>query len=507
MKTNSRRFQSISRFFTRLGNSLVEFLISPPLIMYRGWNGLFLGLLFGAGLFQWLKFLSWGKGPFTFHDWSEITAPRLAFLQDAVTQGVLPLHTASTEALGNITTRFLAVPDMILSPQIFLLRYLELGAFVLLQVSLMYTLGFWGLIQFRKRFQLSLLAFTILFCLYHFNGHILAHISVGHLTWGGYFLLIWFVMLVFDLLDGKKSWRWVTQVACLLLAILLQGAYHQFVWCLLFLGFLGIFSIQNFIPIIKAAIFTVLASLARLLPPFILLGQFNNQFMGGYRDMLSILLCLFTLQLPRSQTGFEDVSGGLTTWESTLYIGLLGAVFLFYFGFWRAAAPEKASHNYRVVLLPSLGLVFLSLGRIYQSIRELLPLPLFTGERISSRMVSLAFVFILALAVIEFQHWLSKAKHPHLTVMLVILLILLGANDLWQNYIVWSFGSVSGEFPVQGFTPSQWVVANDPGDIPYLRLVWVGAAITVATVVFLLAMTWKEHRTHLQKKITKRRTT
>ena len=500
MKTSTRRFDLMPQFITRFGDSLVEFLTSPPLQKYQGWNGLFLSLLFGSGLYQWLKFLNWGRGPFTFHDWSEITAPRLAFLQDAMLKGVLPLHTASTEALGGITARFLAVPDMILSPQIFLLRYMEVGAFVLLQVCLMYALGFWGLIQLRKRFQLSLLAFSILFCLYHFNGHILAHLSVGHLTWGGYFLFIWFVLLIFDFVDGKTSWRWVTQVACLLLAILLQGSYHQFIWCLLFLGFLGIFSIRNLFAILKAAVFAVLASMVRLLPPFMLLGQFNNQFIAGYRDVLSIVLCLFTLQLPRSQTNFEDISGGLTTWESTLYIGLLGAAFLLYFGFWRAIGEGKASHNYRVVLLPALGLVFLSLGRIYQSLREVIPLPLLTGERISSRMTSLAFVFVLALAVIEFQHWLNKAKFPHLTVMLVSLLILNGVNDLWQNYIIWSFGSVSGEFPFQGFTPSQWVVANDPGDTLYLRLVWLGAAITAASLIFLLAMTWKEQRTHLQKR-------
>jgi hypothetical protein len=500
MKSGNRRLHSLSLWIAHLGNSLVECLISPPLPKHRGWNGLVLSLLFGAGLYQWLKFLSWGKGPFTFHDWSEITAPRLAFLKDAVTRGVLPLHTASPAALGGITTRFLAVPDMILSPQIFLLRYLDLGAFVLLQVSLMYALGFWGLIQLRKRFQLSLLAFTVLFLLYNFNGHLLAHLSVGHLTWGGYFLFIWFVLLVFDLLEGKTSWKWVAQVTVLLLVLLLQGSYHPFIWCLLFMGFLAVFSIQNFFPLLKAAVFAVLASLARLLPPFILLGQFNNQFMAGYRDVLSILLCLFTLQLPRSETGFDDVSGGLTTWESTLYIGILGAAFLIYFGFFRTAAEGKATRKFRVVLLPALGLVFVSLGRVYQGIREVLPLPLLTGERISSRMVSLAFVFILVLAAIEFQHWLSKVKSPPLTVALVSLLILLGTGDLWQNYVTWSFGKVSGEFPVQGFTPSQWVVANDPGDILYLRFVWIGAAITAVTLIFLLIMTWKEHRTHYPKR-------
>ena len=42
----------------------------------------FKGFLFIIGLAAWGWFLNWGSIPFDFHDWSEITAPRLAFLQE-----------------------------------------------------------------------------------------------------------------------------------------------------------------------------------------------------------------------------------------------------------------------------------------------------------------------------------------------------------------------------------------------------------------------------------------
>jgi len=473
-------------------NLLVDFLASPPLRKFSWANLSFLSLLFVGGLYQWCKFLNWGKGPLNFHDWADITGPRLTFLQDAMVKGIVPLHTANTEALGGITTRFMSIPDVFLSPQIILLRYLDLDTFIIFQLGLMYTLGFLGLLQLRKKFKLSTLAFSIIFLLYNFNGHILAHFSVGHFTWGGYFLFIWFALLIFDLLEGKSSWHWVTNFALLLLAILLQGSYHQFVWCILFMLFLAIFSIKNMYAIIKAVTFSILISMVRLLPPFILLGKFNNQFIAGYRDILSIINCLTHLLIPRSPIALEDVSPGISTWESTLYVGIIGAAFLFYFGIWRAKANSDAGYSYKVLLLPALCLTFLSLERIFQTFRELFPLPLLTGERISSRMISLAFVFILVLATIEFQNWLNQSQASKISIIIPGILILLGANDLWQNYVLWSFGRASGEFPVQGFTAAQWYVANDWSDTQYLSLIVLGLAISILCLAFLIYKVWKE---------------
>jgi hypothetical protein len=487
-------------FLSRTGNTAVEFLVSPPIRKFRWVNLVCLSLLFGGGLYQWCKFLNWGRGPLNFHDWAEITAPRLTFLQDAMIRGLLPLHTAYTEALGGITTRFMAIPDVILSPQIILLRYLDLSAFIIFQLSLMYTLGFWGLLLLRKKFELSILAFTYIFLLYNFNGHILAHFSVGHFTWGGNFLFIWFTLFVFELIEGKTSWRWVTKFAILLFAILLQGSYHQFVWCILFMLSLAIFSIKNIVTIIKGVAFSILISMVRLLPPFILLGKFNNQFIEGYRDTLSILNCLTHLQIPRSQTAFEDVSAGMSTWESTIFVGVIGAAFLIYFGFRRTTTNANSNHSYKLLLLPALCLTFLSLERVFETFRKLLPLPLLTGERVSSRIFSLAFIVILVLATIEFQSWLNQSKASKITILIPVLSLLLEVNDLWQNYVLWSVGRVSGEFPVKGYSASQWYVANNWGDTQYLSLIVLGFIISMVSLVFLICKLWTDNINQSEKR-------
>ncbi len=480
-----------------IGRAVLDFLISPPTKKYRWVNLAFLALLFIAGLYAWGRFLNWGRGNLSFHDWAYITLPRLTFLKDAVTRGLLPLHTANTEALGGITTRFMAIPDVILSPQIILLRFLNLGRFLIINVGLLYALGFIGLLVLRRRYGLSNLAFMAIFLFFNFNGHILAHISVGHFNWVGSFLFSWFALLVFELLESKTDWRWVAKFSVLLFVILLQGSYHQFVWCILFMCFLAVFSIKHIVPIAKGVGFALLISMVRILPPFILLGKFDNQFIAGYHDALSMFSSLLHFQSIYSPIGLLDPSAGLSVWEWTIFIGVIGTFFLFYFGMWRPIS-NPADNQRKVILLPALCLAFLSLDRVYLAVRTLLPLPILTGERISSRMVYLAVIMLLILATIEFQSWLNGSRSSKLVLMVPILLLLLAINDLWQNFTLWSVTNVKGGFPEQGYDPTQWFVANDWSDRPYLTLILIGSVVTILSLAFLIYKSLKANQPKAQ---------
>ena len=92
---------------------------------------LYLSLLLALILAGWGYFLNRGDIPFDFHDWAEVNAPRLAFLKDAITKGELPLHMPDSSALRGVTDRYMALPDIILSPQVILLRWMPVGIFVL----------------------------------------------------------------------------------------------------------------------------------------------------------------------------------------------------------------------------------------------------------------------------------------------------------------------------------------------------------------------------------------
>lgn len=459
---------------------------------FRWLRWVWLAGLYLGGVFLWGKFLNWGAIPFDFHDWAEISAARLAFVRDAVLKGVLPLHMNDAAHLRGITDRYLAIPDAVFSPQLLLLRFLEVGPFFLVNTLLLYTLGCLGLLWLRRRFSLSLLAFSILFLLFNFNGHILAHTSVGHATWGGYFLFPWLAALIFRLLDGEQGWRWVAQVSLLLFFIYLQGSFHHFVWALFFLGFLGLSSWKHLWPALKALVFAVLLSMVRILPPALELGKFDNEFLGGYPSVLDLLQAMVVIKLPAEALAVRSPLNLLGWWEFDLYIGVLGAVFFFFFGVFRWLKGRRPGSGYPALLLPVTALAVLSLGRIYRLVM-LLPLPLVAGERASIRFIILPFVILLILAVVEFQEWLRSARLSPLLRLAGLGGMLALGHDLWQHFKVWQ---VTSAYPAFAHTPVDLAIkiVGNRSDPPYFAALTAGFVISLTALGVLIFLVWRESR-------------
>ena len=120
---------------------LVEAVFNPEIEKRSPWFGwLWLAGLYLGVAALWAKFLNYGKIPFDFHDWAEVSAARYAFLRDAVIKGVLPLHMPDASALRNVTDRFMSIPDVTLSPQVLLMRFMDVGPFLLVNLLILYTL-------------------------------------------------------------------------------------------------------------------------------------------------------------------------------------------------------------------------------------------------------------------------------------------------------------------------------------------------------------------------------
>ncbi len=149
-----------------------------------------------------------------------------------------------------------------------MLHFITLGAFVVAHILLLYSLGYAGLLWLRRKFSLSLVPFIILFILFKFflNGHSPAHLAIGHLKLGGYFLFPWFAILVFQLVEGERRWTWIAKTSLLLFAIFHQVSFHQFVWLLIFLALLAVAKRGYFLTAAGGALFAVLLSLVRILP-------------------------------------------------------------------------------------------------------------------------------------------------------------------------------------------------------------------------------------------------
>ena len=387
---------------------LVEDFFIPASSRFSRWlNPVWQAVLYLIGILHWCLFLNWGKVPFDLHDWTQ-TGAYFSFLRQAFLTNQLPLHIGS--ALAE-TDRYLAQPETLISPQAYLLRFLEPGLFTLVNFLILYTVGFIGLMLLQKRYKLAPLAFSVLFLLYNFNGQITAHYAVGHREWTGYFFLPFFVLLLLQVLEGAKpGWKWILFVSLTMFAMMLQGAFHFVIWCGIFLLAWGLFSPRKYlVPALLAILFSLLLSLFRLLPPAIQYFGAGKAFISGFPTVTDLFAAMVVLKYPA-----EALAGpfkSLGWWELDSYIGLIGLCFLVFYGVyqtWRKGSGSKS------LLAPIAVVTFLSIGQIYSVINHL-PLPLADSERISSRFFILPLVVLVILASIHFQEHMNRLGPRNLT--------------------------------------------------------------------------------------------
>ena len=453
-----------------------------------GW----MAALYLVGLAAWALFFNWGYISFEYHDWAEVTGPRLAFVRDAVQKGELPLHMNGTGALRGVTDRYLSIPDAILSPQMILIGAMSLGRFILVDVLLLYTAGFLGLAWLSRRYRLSPLVFSVFFLLFNFNGYPVDRLSVGHLNnFGGYFFLPWFAGLVLQLFEKEQGWPRVAKMALVQFLVVCQGGFNQFVWSLIFLGLVGVFNWTKIGLVVKAGLFSGLVNLFRILPPALELGRFDHGFLSGYPTLVDLFNALAVLRGPAEAASFRPAGSPLGWWEYDLYVGLAGLLFLLGFGLVAGLRRRGEPGGLRPLLLPLLAITILSIGQMYAPLANS-PIPLVNAVRVSTRMMVLVLVFVLILAAIHFQRWLGERNLDWRERLAVIGVLALGGYEIGLHFALWSMTSAAKAFARTPADLSLQVAANHP-DPAYTTMLAVGAGIALLAAGFLVVASSRRH--------------
>jgi hypothetical protein len=447
--------------------------------------------VFALGLYWYWIFFDHGANNVLFHDWANVTAPRYQFLKSAVQELQFPLHISDPGAFHGYTYRYLSVPDTLISPQLIMLGWLAITRFNLFNICILYTLGFLGLLVLKNKFHISLIPFTALALLFNFNGNILAHLSVGHENWGGYFLFSWFAWLVFRLLEGDRSWKWTFGMSSLMFIIWLQGAFHQYIWLLMMLALIAIFVPRTFWFVVRAGVLILVLSAFRLLPAILSYGNYVGGFDNGFITPGVLLNYLVFMANPDELKYFMMGTGPVIgSWELTTFIGLVGTIFVIYFGLYRGLLTNKAP--FRSLMLP-LGIMLILTGGLFYVVDQL-HIPLLSGERISSRMISVVLAFGLIMAAERFQRWLDNSDRKPFLAAASLMAFSTTGLDLWLNLNVWRVSHSSKQFDWVYFDPKKWFVKNDYSDTLYLGLVFGGLAISLVTFIVLAVLSWREMR-------------
>lgn len=485
-------------------SELIQSLFDPEVEKrHPFYSFVWLALLYLIGIYFWGVFFNWGHTPLNYHDWKGINIPRLDVIRDAFVYGEFPLHVTRVEMLHLVTDRYFAMPDIITTPQQIILYWIDVDTFAILDLLLGFTIGALGLYLFKRKYNLSLFAFSIMYFLVSFNGYVQSHYSVGHITWGGYFLFPLLILLATDFIDGKQDWSWVAKVSFLMFYMVLVGSQHHFVWSLIFLGGLGIMVWNKIGWILSAGFFGGMISAFRLLPPLLVITAIKAtgeyEFRLGFpriQDVFSSLVFVrpWDYYFPSLPAVFIDSTH---YWEFNIYVGLAGTLIILWFGVVRWVIDLRAEKRFLKLMLPTLLVFLLAIGQNYKLAGFTL-IPLFATERVTSRMVGLPLVVVIMIAAYFLDESLKK-KPSLMRYILAVFGLFWLVRDLFFHVNFWGVKAISaalikgyGRVFVQGNS-----LANH-SDPLYINVLLIGIALTLIFSVLLLALVYREKYLHVK---------
>jgi len=462
--------------------------------LVRGW----IAAQYLAGALVWACVMGWGTAPLNYHDWTDINVPRLLFVQQALREGHWPLHMAGTASLHGVTDRFLTLPDVITTPQMLLLVVMPVPAFVVVDTLIEFTIGFVGVWLLRRYVGWSLYAWTFVTWLMLLNGHILAHYTVGHVTWGAYFAFPFVWLLLFRFLDGDASWRLIAAFAGVMGYMVIAGGQHHMTWVMLFVGIMALFCGRRaWWPLVAVAASGLVAAV-RLLPPVLEIRSFHEAGLVsdiiGYPSFTHLLSSLVVLR--REHPAFNEALPA-NIWffdsayfEFNAYVGLAGAIVIAIFGvrYW-----VQHSQRYRPLMVPALAMTAMSLGTVYRIVRAS-GIPLFDSERYTARMFILPLTLLIIMAGLHLDDFLRRRAHSVWQRSVALIGLAFIVLDLLTNAMT-STLTVSARL----FGPSTFDMAGTAvrlrADAAYTNLLLAGLAITLSASALLAWLVFRERRT------------
>lgn len=442
-------------------------------------------MLYLLGVAHWTLFLERHGLGFEALDWKEQHQYH-SVLSRAVEEGRVPWH-VDKEFHG--TDRFLASPQLPLSPQILLLPWFGFERYVLFNALLLYSIGFWGSVALSRRYSLSLASSTALILLVHFNGHLTAHLAVGHVIWLGTHLFPWLLLVICRVAEDQGSPRSPAWAALLLLALFLQGHFHAVLWWWFLLGLLALWKRGVWLRFSALTVgLSALLCLGRLVPAVITYRD-AYVFQGGFPTLLEMARGLVEIR-PLTRERIGTALGEIPVWELDHYVGPLGLAFLLYFGVWSwfrdrggrvGEAHLQGSRVGDALLAPLATLAVLSMSMIYGVFHTL---PLFGAERVTARFLILPLVAGALLAAIRLQHWLTERHVAGRPPWWLLLGLFQGAAALGAHSRVWAVSRiVPTARELDADLSLDFVSRADP---LYRQALVASAAVSVATLLALV---------------------
>ena len=419
---------------------------------------------FGVAMLIWL--FRAGQFPWTEGDWREEWTFFLAWKQ-AFGDGTLPYY-LGTAMQG--TERYLANLQTPMMPYVAGLALVSVKTFLLCHIIAVYIAGFLGAIALRRELALGLLPWMMFVFVFTLNGHIVSHLSVGHLPWLAYFLMPWVLWSALRTVRGDSSARNVITCAAAFAAMILIGGWHVFVWSLIFMIVTCVARPRRLVVLLQIGGLTAVLASIRLVPGVATFGTGINTFIAGFPTVASM---------------FESLAGTpvrhalLDQWELDTYVGGVGFILLCL-----GAAPFRTSARQplNALLLPSAVLIILSFGDSYRE--TLFRLPGFVSDRVTTRLLIVPVLWLALAGLVRADGWSRRATPGFSMVVLIggwfLALQLLLRAQAWRPHT----GPPAAMLPAE-------VLKAMPVEPAYFWAFWIGAAVSLATAVTVASFAYR----------------
>jgi hypothetical protein len=432
-----------------------------------------LAVLFALGAFHWAWFVEYGHVTFRIHDWGQEHI-YYSVIRQGINTGSIPFHMSMR---FHQTDRFMSIPDTNYMPWVVMLPSMSAGRFIMLDLLILYTLGFIGWLLLMRKYGLSLISFAFFFLIFNFNGHIIDHIAVGHTAWSGYFLLPFFFLFLMEMLEGRTGWPTSLKLGFILFAMMLKGSFHLYIWCLMFLTLLLVFNRRYARTTFAAMAVSAVLSMFKLAPAaYTLLGR-QEKFIWSYPTLRDLIDAMTTIRLEAPDR--LRYWGNAGWWEFDMYIGLIGLAVLVYFGICLrfSKRDDLGDLKFGALDLPLVLMVVLSVSYFYAFLTRI-PIPLLRSERVATRFVILPVIGLALLSSLRLERLLKRAGRSLRVWVISIAALATMALGFLDHSFLWSVGrleritELKAEPPVPGL-----IVRDDPG---YKLVVVLSLAVTIA---------------------------
>ena len=335
--------------------------------------------------------------------------------------------------------KYFAIPYIIVSPQIFLLKFISINDFIFIHILISCSIGFIGIIKFHKNFNLNTLSFFTLVMFFYLGGFWTNRISVGHIQNSFYFAIPTFLWLLYDFLHNRNTIRSSFIFAIFLFIGLMQGSLHVIYQYIFVLFIFTIFSIKKSPYFLLIFVTFILLSLYFIIPN-LFFSTYNSQIREvfyGYgtpsidaipnisqNKILNILHLKYLIKIFLHFV-FSFFYLYNPDYDAVWEFSLLCSPIIFYYLY---LLFKKTTYililKYKYILLPIIILILLSIGPSMRILFNFIQL-IFLGkfpivDRLPSRIFIYPFSILFLFSIIHIR---QKIKIWHIAVSLIFLLI------------------------------------------------------------------------------------